>query len=118
MVRDVSRGTVAAMLYLRNSAGELALAPVSIGERLYQLRTQGMGGKGTNEAAKNWSSQADFSTFYQSQQQKLQALSTQLAKRRPGITINLSAENLSYMDLTRVLVATKTLLMLIYKGPI
>ncbi|HGJ5876252.1 MAG TPA: hypothetical protein ACHBX0_07480 [Arsenophonus sp.] len=84
--------------YLRNSAGELALAPVSRSAALSIKNPR----HGSNEAAKNWSSQADFSAFYQSHQQKLQALSTQLAKRRPGITINLSAEDLSYMDLTRI----------------
>ncbi|WP_334467974.1 pentapeptide repeat-containing protein [Arsenophonus sp. PmNCSU2021_1] len=88
--------------YLRNSTGELKLAPVSIRERLYQLKTQGMGGKRANEAAKNWPLQSEVSSFYQSQQQKLQALSTQLAKRRIGSKLNLSSEDLSYMDLTQV----------------
>ncbi|MFW0003654.1 MAG: pentapeptide repeat-containing protein [Arsenophonus endosymbiont of Dermacentor nuttalli] len=31
---------------------------MSIGEWFYQLRTQGMGGKGANEAAKNWAVQS------------------------------------------------------------
>lgn len=52
--------------YLRNSTGELKLAPVSIRERLYQLKTQGMGGKQANEAAKNWPLQSRVSSFYQS----------------------------------------------------
>lgn len=61
-----------------------------------------MGGKRANEAAKNWPLQSEVSSFYQSQQQKLQALSTQLAKRRIGSKLNLSSEDLSYMDLTQV----------------
>ncbi|HGJ5864136.1 MAG TPA: pentapeptide repeat-containing protein [Arsenophonus nasoniae] len=99
---NLQTNTLYGRKYLRNSAGELELAPVSIRERLYQLKTQGMGGKRANEAAKNWLSESNTSSFYQSQQQKLQALSRQLAKRRPDINLNLSGEDLSYLNLTQV----------------
>ncbi|QLK88290.1 hypothetical protein E3U36_09880 [Arsenophonus endosymbiont of Aphis craccivora] len=40
--------------YYRDAAGNLALAPVRLQERLYHLKTQGLGGKGSKMAAQNW----------------------------------------------------------------
>ncbi|WGL98747.1 pentapeptide repeat-containing protein [Arsenophonus sp. aPb] len=99
---NLQTNTLYGRKYLRNAAGELELAPVSIRERLYQLKTQGLGGKRANEAAKNWLSEPNASSFYQSQQQKLQALSRQLAKRRPDVNLNLSGEDFRYLNLTQV----------------
>ncbi|HGJ5897361.1 pentapeptide repeat-containing protein [Arsenophonus apicola] len=100
---NLQTNTLYGRKYLRNAAGELELAPVSIRERLYQLKTQGLGGKRANEAAKHWLSEPNTSSFYQSQQRKLQALSRQLAKRRPDVNLNLSGEDFSYLNLTQVL---------------
>ncbi|QLK87162.1 hypothetical protein E3U36_01335 [Arsenophonus endosymbiont of Aphis craccivora] len=56
---DPTTGALFGRKYLRDAAGNLELAPVLIRERLYRLKTHGMGGKGSNAAAKNLSSQSD-----------------------------------------------------------
>ncbi|EKT64597.1 EndoU domain-containing protein [Providencia burhodogranariea] len=40
--------------YVINSAGKLENQPLSFKERMYNLKTEGLGGKGANKAAKQW----------------------------------------------------------------
>lgn len=99
--------------YLRDTHGNLELAPVSIQERLYHLRTQGLGGKGSKMAAQNFSDQFaqkrvdlywDFhrNTFsLQTDKKKLYILKNLLKNRRANTVINLSRHHLNNMDLTQ-----------------
>lgn len=85
--------------YLKDDVGNLTLAPVLIRERLYHLKTQGLGGKGSIMADKFWSESSNvFLTG--STTEKLKALTELLANRKSNTVINLSGKNLSDMNLS------------------
>ena len=85
--------------YLKDDVGNLTLAPVLIRERLYHLKTQGLGGMGSKMADKFWSGSSNvFLTG--STTEKLNALTELLANRKSNYVINLSGVNLSDMDLS------------------
>ncbi|UBX27841.1 hypothetical protein [Arsenophonus apicola] len=54
-------GTPYGRKYHRDVAGNLVLAPVRLQERLYHLKTQGLGGKGSKMAAQKWREEENIS---------------------------------------------------------
>ncbi|MFS1563399.1 MAG: hypothetical protein ACL7AX_07335 [Candidatus Arsenophonus phytopathogenicus] len=86
---DPTTGALFGRKYLRDAAGNLELAPVLIRERLYWLKTQGMGGKGANAAAKNLSSQSD-TVSTQLEKISLKQLDKLLVNRQANTIIDLS----------------------------
>ncbi|HGJ5880427.1 MAG TPA: pentapeptide repeat-containing protein [Arsenophonus nasoniae] len=81
--------------YLRDTAGNLALAPVPIGERLYQLKIQGLGGKGAKMGAKKLAAQ---SNTVQLEQISLNELKELLLIQQENTIIDLSSKNLHNID--------------------
>lgn len=85
--------------YLRDAAGNLELAPVSLREHLYHLKTQGMGGKGASKAARNLSFQSDTIST-QLEKISLRQVEKLLVNRQANTIINLSRRDLSNMQLS------------------
>jgi uncharacterized protein YjbI with pentapeptide repeats len=85
--------------YLRDAAGNLELAPISLREHLYHLKTQGMGGKGASKAARNLSSQSDTIST-QLEKISLRQVEKLLVNRQANTIINLSRRDLSDMQLS------------------
>ncbi|MDR5616752.1 pentapeptide repeat-containing protein [Arsenophonus sp.] len=85
--------------YLKDDVGNLTLAPILIRERLYHLKTQGLGGMGSKMVDKFWGGSSDvFLTG--STEEKLDALKKSLANRNDNSVIDLSGANLSDMNLS------------------
>lgn len=84
--------------YLRDAAGNLELAPVPIGERLYHLRTQGLGGLGSKMAERVWGEQDQMGdSLTRFSLYRLKNLLTQ-----QGQNINLMRKNLSKINFTKL----------------
>ncbi|WP_180560533.1 pentapeptide repeat-containing protein [Arsenophonus endosymbiont of Apis mellifera] len=75
------------------------MAPISLREHLYHLKTQGMGGKGASKAARNLSSQSDTIST-QLEKISLRQVEKLLVNRQANTIINLSRRDLSDMQLS------------------
>ncbi|HGJ5892595.1 MAG TPA: pentapeptide repeat-containing protein [Arsenophonus apicola] len=95
---NLENNTLLGRKYLRNSAGELELAPVPIHERLYQLKTQGMGGKGASRAAQRWSMESKQILGSTANVERLNKLKELIVNREANTVINLFNADLSNIN--------------------
>jgi len=86
--------------YLRDAAGNLELAPVPIGERLYHLKTQGLGGLGSKMADRLWVEQEDV--LKPLKKMTLNQLRKKLAQSQNGKDIYIYRKDLSNLDVSRI----------------
>ncbi|WGL97819.1 pentapeptide repeat-containing protein [Arsenophonus sp. aPb] len=86
--------------YLRDAEGNLELAPVAIGERLYHLRTQGLGGLGSKMAERVWGEQDDV--LEPLRKMSLNQLRKKLAQSQNGKGIYIYRKDLSNLDVSRI----------------
>jgi uncharacterized protein YjbI with pentapeptide repeats len=95
---NLENNTLFGRKYRLNSTGELELAPVSIRERLYQLKTQGMGGKGANKAAQRWTAETKRVTGSATNAERLYKLKELIGNREANTVINLTNADLSNIN--------------------
>ncbi|WGL99603.1 pentapeptide repeat-containing protein [Arsenophonus sp. aPb] len=96
--------------YHRDVAGNLTLAPMRLQERLYHLKTQGLGGKGSKMAAQKWRTKQATQNWKTEEQVEIEIernkslAAVKWFLKNTSASINLPKANLSYFDLTVYLV--------------